>query len=333
MVENNNFYIEKIECIVFIGYSDVFEDLLTINKKLNIPTKIISSTDQSTDLRLDHIVFDTVDSNFYDYIQNNFNIKNTLFISLGSRLIFNSKVISFLNGNLVNFHGSRLPYDSGGGGFSWRIMRQDRIDNQLVHLIDEGIDTGPIIDNELSIFPKNCIIPIDFEKYRLKKFLDFYRNFISKNLTGTRFHLKHQLNYIGRYNPRLSTIDNGYINWDWDPLELYNFINSFDEPYSGSMSLLNRGDFGTIHLKSVHLHGGDSSNHPYMSGLVSRHDKKWIVVSTSGKYSLLIEEVLDSNCKNIIDKIKPGDRFYTPRELLEKSLSKKVIFNSKGKNI
>ena len=139
MVENNNFYIEKIECIVFIGYSDIFEDLLTINKKLNIPTKIISSTDQSTDLRLDHIVFDTVDSNFYDYIQNNFNIKNTLFISLGSRLIFNSKVISFLNGNLVNFHGSRLPYDSGGGGFSWRIMRQDRIDNQLVHLVNEGI--------------------------------------------------------------------------------------------------------------------------------------------------------------------------------------------------
>ena len=49
MVENNNFYIEKIECIVFIGYSDVFEDLLTINTKLNIHTKIISSTDQSTD--------------------------------------------------------------------------------------------------------------------------------------------------------------------------------------------------------------------------------------------------------------------------------------------
>ena len=68
---------------------------------------------------------------------------------------------------------------------------------------------------------------------------------------------------------------------EYHPLELYNFINSFDEPYSVSMSLLNRGDFGTIHLKSVHLHGGDSSNHPYMSGIVSRHDRDWIVVSTS----------------------------------------------------
>ena len=81
---------DKLECIVFIGYSDVFENILTINKKLKIPTNIISSTDQSKYLKLDDIVFDTIDSNFYDYIQNNFNIKNTLFISLGSRLIFNS---------------------------------------------------------------------------------------------------------------------------------------------------------------------------------------------------------------------------------------------------
>jgi len=333
MVENDTFYIEKIESIVFIGYSDVFEELITINKKLNISTKIITSTNQSKDLRIDNIVFDTVDSNFYDYIKNNFNIKNTLFISLSSRLIFNSKAISFFNGNLINFHGSRLPYDLGGGGISWRIMRQDRINNQLVHLIDEGIDSGPIIDNELSIFPRSCIVPIDYQKYRLKKFLVFYRNFISKSLTGARFKLQHQLKYIGRYYPRLSTIDNAYINWDWNSLELYNFINAFDEPYSGSMSLLNRGDFGTIHLKSVHLHGGDSSNHPYMSGLVTRHDKKWIVVSTKDKYSLLIEEVLDSNCNNIIDKIKPGDRFFTPKELLEKSISKRITYSAKGKNI
>ena len=86
-----------------------------------------------------------------------------------------------------------------------------------------------------------------------------------------------------------------------------------------------------VFIKKVHLHSGETNNYPFMTGLISRHDKKWIVVSTSGKYSLLIEEVLDSNCKNIIDRIKPGDRFFTPRDLLDKSFSKKVVFNSKGK--
>ena len=48
--------------------------------------------------------------------------------------------------NLINFHGTRLPLDAGGGGFSWKIMREDRIDNQLVHLIDEGIDTATYLE-------------------------------------------------------------------------------------------------------------------------------------------------------------------------------------------
>ena len=68
-----------------------------------------------------------------------------------------------------------------------------------------------------------------------------------------------------------------------------------------------------------------------MAGLVSRHDKDWIVVCTSGKYSLIIEKIIDSSGNNIIDKIKPGDRFFTPSEILDQSNSKRITYNSKGK--
>lgn len=330
MVKNNLFHIESLEKIVFIGFSDVFNELIQINESLNIPTDIITSTDQSKNLKLEHVVFDKIDVEFFNHLESKYNIENSLFISLGSRLIFKDKIIKFLKGNLINFHGTRLPYDSGGGGFSWKIMRQDRIDNQLVHLIDEGIDTGPIIDYKTSLFPKSCSIPNDFEKYRLGKFLEFYKSFIKKLIEKQKFTLKPQIDYVGRYNPRLSTHDNGYINWSLEPLELYNFINSFDDPYPGSLTFLNSGDYGPVHIKSVHLHGGDSSGHPYMTGLVSRHDKEWIIVNTVGKYSLIIEKVLSSSGKNILDLIRPGDRFYTPFKNLEDSFSKRIIFNSKG---
>ena len=115
-----------------------------------------------------------------------------------------------------------------------------------------------------------------------------------------------------------------------DSYDLFNFINAFDEPYKGASTYLNNGDFGKLHLKKVHLHGGDSSNHPFMSGIVSRHDKNWIVVSTKSKHMLLIEEVLDNNGNNIIKNIKVGDRFYTPYQEIEKSILTKTIFNSKG---
>ena len=83
-----------------------------------------------------------------------------------------------------------MPLDAGGGGFSWKIMREDRIDNQLVHLVDKGLDTGPIIDNHLSLFPKQCQIPIDFEVYRLKKFIEFYTRFFKQVQNGKYFKLK-----------------------------------------------------------------------------------------------------------------------------------------------
>ena len=52
-----------------------------------------------------------------------FKKENTIFISLGARYIFKKDTIEnfFLN-NLVNFRGTRLPLDAGGGGFSWKIM-------------------------------------------------------------------------------------------------------------------------------------------------------------------------------------------------------------------
>jgi len=333
VIKNNNFYIENLNSVVFLGQSDVFSKLIEVNNSLKLNTLIITSLHQAKliDKKIDYKIFNKLDDKFKDFIDKNIKVKNTIFVSLGARYIFKKNTIKnfFLN-NLVNFHGTRLPLDAGGGGFSWKIMREDRIDNQLVHIVDEGLDTGPIIDNHLSLFPKQCQIPIDFEVYGLKKFIEFYTKFLKQVQNGKYFELKPQLNYLGRYNPRLNTETDGLINWDVDSYDLFNFINAFDEPYKGASTFLNNGNFGKLYLKKVHLHGGDSSNHPYMSGIVSRHDKNWIVVSTKSKHMILIEEVLDKKGNNIISNIKVGDRFYTPYEELEKSKKTRTIYNSKG---
>ena len=333
MIKNNNFYIENLNSVVFLGQSNAFSKLIEVNKSLKLNTLIITSSHQSKliDKKIDYKIFDKLDDKFKNFINKNVKVKNTIFVSFGARYIFKKDAIEnfFLN-NLVNFHGTRLPLDAGGGGFSWKIMREDRIDNQLVHVVDDGLDTGAVIDNHLSLFPKQCQIPIDFEVYKLKKLIEFYTKFLKKVKNEKYFELKPQLNYLGRYNPRLNTEIDGLINWDMDSYDLFNFINAFDEPYKGSSTFLNNGNFGKLYLKKVHLHGGDSSNHPYMSGIVSRHDKNWIVVSTKSRHMLLIEEVLDKKGNNIIKDIKVGDRFYTPHEELEKSKKARTIFNSKG---
>lgn len=336
MIKNNKFLIKNLKSVVFIGQTDVFPKLIKINKSLKLNTLIITSSDQSKliDKKIRYKVFNKLDNKFKNYLKKSTKFENTIFISLGARNIFKKDIIEnfFLN-NLINFHTTRLPLDSGGADISWKIMREDRISTQLVHVVDEGIDTGPILESEMTLYPRESKLPIDFHLYTLKNFIKFYEKFIKQLKAGKNFEMKSQQKNIGRYNPRLKTEIDGLINWEMNSYDLYNFINAFDEPYKGASTYLNSGNFGKLYIKKVHLHGGDSSNHPYMSGIVSRHDTKWIVVSTNSKHMLLIEEVIDEKNQNIIAKIKPGDRFYTPSKLLDKSKKLRRIITSKGLKI
>ncbi|MAV82145.1 MAG: hypothetical protein CMI90_01615 [Pelagibacteraceae bacterium] len=334
MIHNNKFFFKKLKAIVFIGQSDIFDQLIKINNNLSLKTIIITSEDQSKIIdkkKVKFSIFNKIDKKFQNFIVKETTLENTLFISIGARIIFTKKNIeNFFKDNLINFHLTRLPLDSGGADISWRIMREDRIDNQLCHLVDENIDTGPIIYNKPTLIPKNYSTPKEFLDYKLSRFLEFYADFIKKLTKKEKFELRPQINYLGRYNPRLNAEIDGLIDWNMNSYDLINFINAFEEPYKGASSYLNNGSYGKLYLKDVQLHGGDSSNHPFMSGIVSRHDGGWIVVSTTGKHMLLIEKVLNKKGKNIIDKIKVGDRFYTPSKELGILKEKKRNYNSKG---
>tara|TARA_Y100000590_G_scaffold86212_1_gene96543 strand:+ start:18585 stop:19595 length:1011 start_codon:yes stop_codon:yes gene_type:complete len=333
MILNNKFYIDKLQTVVFFGTSPDVKKLKEINSSFGIKTIFIAGSDQSKNFEKNVKVniFNNLNNKFKKLINKNCKIKNTLFISIGARYIFKKNTIEkFLLNNLVNFHGTRLPLDAGGARISWAVMREDRINNQLVNLITEGIDTGPIVDNKSSLYPTSCRIPEDLRNYDNKKFLEFYKQFIEKIVKGKKFELKHQADYLGRYNPRLNTKINGLIDWNLNSYDLINFINTFEDPYNGASTYLNNGNHGRLFIKKCQLHGGEAPNHPFMAGIVTRHDKDWIVVSTSGKHTLLVQEVLNQKGKNILSQIKPGDRFFTPAVELEKAKNKRIIYSSKG---
>jgi len=333
MINNNKFYIPNLKNIIFFGESLVLEKLIKINNLLKIKTFIITSSDQAKNIskNINFKIFNDINKNCERYISKNFNIEQTLFISLGARYIFKKQIINnFLLNNLVNFHASRLPLDAGGGGMSWRIMSEDRIDNQLVHLINEKIDGGPILQSEMRIFPASCRIPKDFYEYSANNFIKFYKRFIIRVINKEYFNLFNQESYLGKYFPRINTKINGFIDWNLQSYDLANFINSFDEPYDGASTFLNRGNFGTLFIKSSHLHGGEVPNHPFMSGIITRHDKKWLVVSTKNRHSLLIEKVINNKGENIINNLKAGDRFHTPFRFLDSAKNNRIWYKSNG---
>jgi methionyl-tRNA formyltransferase len=245
--------------------------------------------------------------------------------------IFRKEEIVFFKENLINFFPSRLPYDAGRGGFSWHIMRSDKIYNQVMHILDEGINTGPIIFEGKKIFPNSCTTPQDYEIFKLKEMNFFYEKFVKKILKKENFLLKFQSDNIGRYNPSLNSLKDGFIDWNMPSFHLYNFIRAFDDPHIGATTFLNTKKFGKVFLKSVHLHGGEaSSSHPYLAGVISRHDDKWIVVNTNDNFTLLVEKILNNKGENILKYIETGQRFFTPSRYLELSKFKNTVYTTKG---
>ena len=330
-MKNNTFSIEKLKNLILLGSGPFLKDLENLCKKQNINFFYISTKDQIKNLSYvpkKTLSIERLDKRKILSFLNFSNFDNqSLFLSIGARWIFKKEhIVDLFNNRLVNCHGTRLPIDRGGGGFSWRIMRGDRLGNILLHLIDKGIDKGPIIYSNEYVIPINLNSPKEISddyKNRLK-------NFLIKLITETskknkKFQMKFQTEAISTYFPRLNTLINGFIDWSWDGKDIQNFILAFDEPYDGAKTFLNNKQ---ISLAKSQLHSGEINLHPYQSGLVIRKTNKWCIVALSKGYTLIIESIKDKKNRDMMDKIKVGDRFSTPNNFLEKSKKYKFLLKN-----
>lgn len=255
-------------------------------------------------------------------------ISSSFILSLGAAWIFDKEVITnVFNNKIVNLHGTRLPQDRGGGGHSWRILMGNRFGFLTLHLIDEGVDTGPIIFQEEFLYPSSCRIPNDYESFYLDRCVKFFKVFLANLFSHPQsFPLIKQSETFATYWPRLNSNINSWIDWSMEPKQLERFICAFDDPYLGAQTM---SDGKVVRIKKVSINLSDGIFHPFQRGVVYRKGDNWICVALNG-CGLIIEEISDLNGDDIFNQVKVGSRFYTPVDNLEKSLSKKIIYSASG---
>lgn len=231
-------------------------------------------------------------------------------LSLGAAWIFDKKTIDVtFKRRLFNLHGSRLPQNRGGGGFTWQILMGNRFGFCQLHMVDEGIDNGDIIETQEFLYPHWCRIPEDFREFYVAQNFSFIVEYIKKSFdNGLNLSSNPQSEYLSTYWPRLDTEINGWIDWSLPPNQLERFICAFDRPYKGAASKLNDKK---IYIRSVAVDYSDGAFHPFQCGLIFRNSSDWICVAINGA-TLIIEELSDENGKIALDTIKVGDRFLTP---------------------
>lgn len=247
-------------------------------------------------------------------------------VSLDAPWIFKKNFIQLFNGKLINSHGARLPQDRGGGGLSWRIMRNERTGYSILHQIDTGVDTGNIIKYKEYIFPEHCRTPIQFMEHATNSDDVFLKEFYSEVLKGVEFRVFPQSEYLSMYWPRLHTDTHGFIDWSWKRSQIENFICAFDDPYNGASTFIK--DI-KVRLKKCYSSVSDGLFHPFQYGIVYRKNSELLFIAVDGG-SIIVKEVINDNGENVSDAIKVGDRFVTPCNVLLKAKEFRAIYNSNG---
>ena len=327
-----------IEGIVLLGGGQLLGKICLWAKSEGVPIKVVTAqrhADEVTDNKtlsaclsrnkVKHIVVDDIaHPSVKEFIGNTANL---FCLSVGGAWIFKENIISsYFDDKLFNLHGTRLPQNRGGGGFSWQIMMGNRFGFCVLHRISGGIDTGDIVSFEEYIYPPTCRKPIDYSKVYIEKNLAFIIDFIEEFRSSTLpLRPIAQSEYFSTYWPRLHTDLNGWIDWSTDALELERFICAFDEPYAGAQTYLNGK---RVRIKSVCLSPQDGIFHSYQSGLIYRKSKDWFCVSIKGS-TLIVEDIFDDNGNSIVDDVRVGDRFITPTQELENAKSR-PLFTPQG---
>ena len=300
MIDNNLFKINNLKNIVLLGAAKYFDEIIKINKNLKLNTEIISCSDQIKEFNLkkNTIKFDKLDNNFKNYLSKKYDFDKTLFISLGARWIFGKDTINnFFKNKLINFHGTRLPYDSGGGGHSWKIIRNDRIDNQLVHIVDEGIDTGDIILQKSFQITDQDNYKTLLEKAYVECSNILYESILMFKKGSVKAYKQNKIHPVGFYCGERKKGDE-VLNWNQTSREVFNFVRAICRPGPCARTFINKKEMKINKVELLEK----TPNYKSIVGLVVNKNLLNFTVITKDSFIKITEFEFDG-------KLKIGDRF------------------------
>ena len=160
-----------------------------------------------------------------------------LFIIAGFSTIFSENLINLPKLGTMNLHAGRLPNYRGGSPLNWQIINGEPKATISVIKVDQGIDTGEILQEEEIVIDSSTDIR-DLHKEANKLFPKLMSNVISKidknhDLSGRRQNSKDAAYWHQRND------SDGHLNFKkMDCFQVSCFVRALTSPYPGAWSYL-----------------------------------------------------------------------------------------------
>jgi methionyl-tRNA formyltransferase len=232
-------------------------------------------------------------------------------LSFGAPWIFKTSFIDLWDGRLFNSHPAPLPQHRGGGGYSWRILMNERRGETCVHVVTPGLDEGAIVWSKPYVFGEECLIPTDYETVAVSRDIVSLRELLGKLQNGTSLPLTAQNHSSSTYFPRLNTDIHGWINWTHTADDIVRFIRAFDQPYAGASTTVLGHD---VRITGAHLADESLTFHPFQAGLIYRVSEGQYFIASNGG-GIRISNITPYSTEHLLPQL--GDRLVTPNVKLD----------------
>tara|TARA_B100000508_G_scaffold139995_1_gene139618 strand:+ start:3681 stop:4577 length:897 start_codon:yes stop_codon:yes gene_type:complete len=222
----------------------------------------------------------TKNVNHSDWIEKMKAISADLAISMSFNQIVRSELRSLFPLGFINCHAGKLPNYRGRNILNWALINDEREIGVTCHYIDDGIDTGDIIRQE--VFP---IDDTDDYATLLKKAIDLCPDVLLKAVEDIK-----KDTVVRTPQPKLGSYfiarkeGDEFVNWNSSSKDVFNFVRAITTPGPWARSRVQRAKFeALVKIKKVEIIT-DFPNYKCINGAVVglNADNKPMVKTDSG---------------------------------------------------
>lgn len=168
-------------------------------------------------------------ADYPDFVAHLKSLQPDLFVINSYSMILRPDLLAVPARGAINIHGALLPDYRGANVTEWALINEERISGVTMHVVDAGIDTGPVIGQ--------VMVPLHFEDTWIdarERINEATRKLLAQKMADV---LAGRYSAIaqgdGRQWPRRSAKD-GRFEWCWPIRKIYNLVRALVAPHPGA---------------------------------------------------------------------------------------------------
>ena len=224
-----------------------------------------------------------------------------VYLSMSFDQIIRGELLATSRLGFLNCHAGRLPFYRGRNALNWAIINGEKEFGITVHVVDEGIDTGPIVLQHSSpIGLREAYADVLERAHQMcpETMLKALKKYLADptSLIDQKKHFKSQSYFSKRM------VGDEWIDWGRSSAEIYNLIRGISKPGPCARTIL---DGKTIAIIEAELVSG-FADYLGTCGQIIGKQKTGVLVKT-GDNVLLIKKYSILETNGILGETKTAD--------------------------